>query len=898
MIAERISFIDREKELAQIDALIKEWDTRRMLCIQADGGIGKTRLLQEVDNRYIIEKSTERAHLLVADIIDFDDRTFHLPENLGRGIAERLGNESFAPYLQRLLDHYKMKMADVSPERLKEEIQAVDKLFVDCFNQVSAQQRTVLLLDTVDTIEKADVLGYLFSMGVKLQNVLFLVAGRNVEYIWKRERSNWGEDIQFLELQPLEEKAGEEYLQKKQEALHVSLEPELEKKLLVLASGKPLLLDLAVGWLARDIPLDWLVESRLEELLSLSGEEKDRRRQEFERCLVQHISQVRTPMDRLILAMSNVYPLDAEMAVGLLGISEKEAEALIKEARGYAFVKSLPDGRITLHDEMRRMVGKYVWPEVDPDKSRKYHDSKFAAKHLEQRIQALKEQTEQFKKAEQKARERSDAKAGLEAFVEQEAAERELLGLEVQWLEHVLASDLDEGVKVFARLFDEATKAYGLYFRMNLLNKIVPYQESCSLAQSYEIESRWIKFFIENGEYEYARKSITKLLSREEISPERQVNILIERGNLEIRLGDVGKGISNFEKAIEVSEANRLLTWLIKAKNALGWAYRLIGERERAIECYLEAKNLCLEEGKMDDDYGWILNNLVFVTSYKDRKVAIDFGKLAIEHWRSTGNEIGLGAAYQVLGNVYYQAGYYDLALESFQEALDFFEPDYKEWMATIYSWRGAVYQDTGKMDMAENDLRKSLEIGPAHLKAMTLNRLGRVYMSRRDWDAAEKCLNESYECAQKIPDYLYWLGSLARLITIAAERGSFHLLDEFKLKLEQSLKKIEFPDGNSLGIAYFGLGRLALGAGKITEGLQFLKEGIANVAEYGPYAHVSVSTRLGYVEKDFPLLPLATVREVGRELKQWCIAKEKTNPAYGVVLPILYRWTKWEEEE
>jgi len=36
----------------------------------------------------------------------------------------------------------------------------------------------------------------------------------------------------------------------------------------------------------------------------------------------------------------------------------------------YVFVKQLPDGRISLHDEMRRMVNEYVWPQVDPDRER------------------------------------------------------------------------------------------------------------------------------------------------------------------------------------------------------------------------------------------------------------------------------------------------------------------------------------------------------------------------------------------------------------------------------------------------------------------------------------------------------------------------------------------------
>ena len=40
---------------------------------------------------------------------------------------------------------------------------------------------------------------------------------------------------------------------------------------------------------------------------------------------------------------------------------------LLKEIQPYVFIKNLPNDRITLHDEMRRLVNTYAWPEVDPD---------------------------------------------------------------------------------------------------------------------------------------------------------------------------------------------------------------------------------------------------------------------------------------------------------------------------------------------------------------------------------------------------------------------------------------------------------------------------------------------------------------------------------------------------
>ena len=67
--------------------------------------------------------------LLITDIIDFDDPTFHFPQNLGRKIAQMVGERPFEPYLRALLDWRRMAMAGVRSERLAQEEAAVDQAF-------------------------------------------------------------------------------------------------------------------------------------------------------------------------------------------------------------------------------------------------------------------------------------------------------------------------------------------------------------------------------------------------------------------------------------------------------------------------------------------------------------------------------------------------------------------------------------------------------------------------------------------------------------------------------------------------------------------------------------------------------------------------------------------------
>ncbi len=113
---EQMPFIGREKELIRIEQLVKDWGTRRVLCIHGEGGVGKTRLLQEIRKQH-----TDNPRLLVANIIDFDDRALHIIENVERQIMQNLGAKAIETYIRKRLDWHKMKLAGVSTEKLNQQ---------------------------------------------------------------------------------------------------------------------------------------------------------------------------------------------------------------------------------------------------------------------------------------------------------------------------------------------------------------------------------------------------------------------------------------------------------------------------------------------------------------------------------------------------------------------------------------------------------------------------------------------------------------------------------------------------------------------------------------------------------------------------------------------------------
>ena len=78
-------FVGRDRELDRIDPLIRQWGTSQVVCLYGDGGVGKTRFLQEVRKRYI-----SQPNLFFANTLDFDDRALHAIENVESRIMRNL----------------------------------------------------------------------------------------------------------------------------------------------------------------------------------------------------------------------------------------------------------------------------------------------------------------------------------------------------------------------------------------------------------------------------------------------------------------------------------------------------------------------------------------------------------------------------------------------------------------------------------------------------------------------------------------------------------------------------------------------------------------------------------------------------------------------------------------
>lgn len=892
MTVNSLPFIGREKELKVVQNIINKFGTKKYIFVSGVGGIGKTRFLQEVER-----VNNQKNNLTFTSIIDFDDYDNHISQNIGKKIATQLSSELFAPYLIALIDYRKLEASGVSIERLSEEIKRDDEIFVRCFNEYSEKKRVVVRLDTIDSIDREEntLLIRLLDLGKNLDNVVFFIAGRKAGGIYNdflERKLLDDEKSEHLVIPPLDATDSKSYLDATQKKKHITIGEDLKTRLVKIADGRPIFIDLAVEWVAHDDPLNWILETSVENLEHLSKHDTEQLEENF----VRHIAQLRNNMDRLLLLLSIDYPSTPTIISKVLGVTDSEGLALYNKAIGYTFIKIVGtnDDSIILHDEMRRLILDYVWPLVQEKKIRMKVYRERVIQYLDEKIKENKNRIET---------ENSD-------FFFLEELKHKLWKLQRRRLMHYLKLDPQKGVTEFSKLYDDVADDEKLSFREVLVSQLDQYLDEKHLTNDalYQISMRRARYYQDRREYKAAKEIVASLL-RVPLLFEQEIQRNILLGNILIRLSRVDEAIELFHDVLNLAEAEKnkiedSINWLIKINNVLGWAYRLKGYREIAYKYYSEAMRLCEENDILDDDYGLLLNNMTYILSFKNREAAIDYGKMAVKYWKQTDDLQKLGMAYQVLGAVFYQHGSYKSAKETLDKALHIFanKLELQEWEGRVLSWRGALHQSMDELDQAESDLLRALEIGSYDTKAMTLNRLGRVYMSsgKRDWEKAKDFTRKSYELAAEIPDYVYYVSSFARLLTIAAEQCEYDRFEKLQQELERKVLTRVDPreiDKNALGVAYFALGRLALGAGQVENAKNYLTLGIENIVEFGVYARKGVRERLAYVENNFPDVKPNVLEEVAESLIQ--IFNKKANEPgqelYRVVVTELRRWKRWK---
>jgi tetratricopeptide (TPR) repeat protein len=432
----------------------------------------------------------------------------------------------------------------------------------------------------------------------------------------------------------------------------------------------------------------------------------------------------------------------------LLPPYETAAKVLYEEANQQVFIKTLPNGRIALHDEMRRLINTYVWPEVDLDGDRRRREARRAANYLTQELKEIRAQIQRLKQEP------------LTIRVEQQidALERAFWTLELDRVRYTLESDWQEGVHTFAEVFDRA----GLDVRAPLLHIVGERVEQARRRGSYDRETRYIyeirliKQKLRSLDLEEGRHLIESLRA-DYTEPRYQLDILTRMGNYYMHLGNLVEAAEQFQEALKVCEEHPAVShWTARILDTLGLVNRRLGLLERATRYHEQALEEYQKAQVMDKaQLAAILNNICHSHALQGQyESAQSYCEESLKIREDLGVEQAIGASHSTIGELYRNRGDYERALSHYNEALRIFEPQNDPvWLARLYSFRGAVYRLLDNLEQAERDLRHSIEFNVQTEMPWEYHVLGCVLWNKNLLDEALHHFEKSMQLARAVHD-------------------------------------------------------------------------------------------------------------------------------------------------
>jgi tetratricopeptide (TPR) repeat protein len=887
-MAESMGFIGRKKEVTYIDNLITTIPIHAVLLVRGAGGLGKTRLLQEIRRSYV-----KNSEVLTANIIDFDDRYLHTFEGLEIRIAQELGIETqVAKEVQELR---MFRSAGAIPRILEEQQKIITNRLRDQFNHLSTTKRILLFFDTLEKLEE-DNLNKLLVLLTYFKNGIFLFAGRHHSKIDIPQLMNsyFGENTYIINLEPLSQDESKEYLRAKLHTIH-NIKDERVQNLLTLVNGRPILIELTAEWLAMAQPPEWLLNES-----PSPDEDLENKQEDFEANLVRHITKLRTPLDRLLLILSRVYPFDVEMAEDLLNLPQEVAEKLITNARNYVFVKTLPGTKITLHDEMRAMVNKFVWPEIDELGERRRRDSRRAAAIFERRV----------KNPEQYQHNEKDAVQSSGYSEEWRRIEREVL-IE-QWIEHALHADIASGFDVFTETWNEAKKDKEFVFAERILEIAKPFSDQ--FTEEQDINYVVLQAFQKNytGYTGISIQDLRKYAKRYDLSV-----IYNALGIAERKFGSMKDAVRYLRRCLEIIKVTNP-DGIPYVANQLGYTYRLMGNLKKAESIYKYARKIAIEAEERDRDLiASLLNNLGYVYGIQKKyDIAENLCSEAADLWNNIGFTSQIGRVNISLGIFHRDRGNYEEAIKLFGQALvqasgsDDFEIIglaycHLAW-AKLIKWeeinRTAIldWDETKKRDNfidkellieAKNDfdycLTLSEERGLAELLPAILHQMSNVYWWL-GWleDDGYKLIARNYnarsiEESEQRDNFRYAIDSLVGNAEFDYDAGEYSKIPEDAEQLRTRYGRMEKEHSLYFGRMDRILGDIAYNRGEYDKALKYYTDALPEIQRLGGNGKYSTQMELLRLERKLDKLPLLEVnRWLDRfqdhwkkraELIHWC---------------------------
>ncbi|HIE05696.1 MAG TPA: tetratricopeptide repeat protein, partial [bacterium (Candidatus Stahlbacteria)] len=329
--------------------------------------------------------------------------------------------------------------------------------------------------------------------------------------------------------------------------------------------------------------------------------------------------------------------------------------------------------------------------------------------------------------------------------------------------------------------------------------------------------------FEQRGDYDSALASYNEakaVLDPEEDSAEI-ARLILYAAQIYIRRGDHKTALPLINDAIGTYEATNNSKDLILAYNTMGLSYFNIGEWDNAYRFYQKALE-CSEKVRDNFEIATCLNNIGNIYHRKSElEKAIDHHKKALEIREKIGYRAGVAGSFNNLAVIYDELGEWDKCLEFHNKSLAISKSlNTPQTIALSYSNLGYLLQKMGEFEKAADYLLQSVEmlqqIGDVGRLANAKNNLSMAYLGLNWLNQAIQLLKESETASVKydfknILAENYWVQS-----SILHKQGK---MAEAKDLVEKSIAlSNEIGDKVTEADGYIMLARLSAEDGKWDE--------------------------------------------------------------------------------
>ncbi len=838
----------------------------------------------------------------LSDVIDFADPDLVIEGNLEQRLADVTAGtapDSLAMNLHQLTVQSRLLQTDAT-ERQREQ---VHRDLVSAINKRTHDQRLLLCFDTTERAGKDLLNQDLIKMLCAFENTVVVFAGRPdgammeslATQIEHQKQSDT--EIIFLNLQPFDLNFSQQYLSEKQRTMPLQLSDDLADTLAMLALGKPILLDLAIEYVFRKIQLDPLPDRQI--LAAMSPAQLRVAATSFESNLVQHIRRLRNRMDRMVLRLSLIAPLSVEAIAALFQTSPDDAQALFDEARTYAFIREVSrygGTEIELHDEMKRLIGTYLWAGFDPDGSQRCREHQRAVQFYRNQDSQLNEKIKDYtvqignldrEISAQEAQPSSDDSQRntlrarqLRLTIERRATRNRRQAVTEAWVFHMFESNDTQAFATWSEIVDQVRGGKHFSLTLRLCKSIDAYKSQFTNDQQYEYQFRYARALLDTGKAEDSTKQFESLLYGLSRSKDRRLTIYNMLGAAYLRLGLPAKARNYQQRCLKLI-APEQKGHRAAVLNQIGYCYRLQEDekpsyRKLAQKHYEDVRTLATEAqsastGIEQRRYLRLIastnNNLGYLYGLnRDYDRAETMINQAITIWCEMGEEAESARGETTLGILTRDRGYYAQSRRHLEHAIAllpttdrsdmhcqaYFQLGWTEWFDAVD--RTDAVSLTG-LQLAERLLRHSLELaqeheirsaepGIYHQLASVLWRLGRESSDTTRCEDARALNKIAFHLSEELGDHRYYVDSLLGEAEFDLDLDNDRHMAEYA-----SLLDIYEQRGLIFPLYYGRMHRIraefALRHGEYQQAFELYASGIALINEHGGFGPYTVEKEL-----------------------------------------------------